>query len=73
MRPSLDYLLFVRNQARILGRRAQRSGLHERARHHRLQQDWAEDQIREWDEEWQAEIRLSQELLRQHNPSWRMV
>lgn len=45
MNPSLDYLLFVRNQARILGRRAQRSGLHERARHYRLKGDWAKNQL----------------------------
>lgn len=43
--PPLSYLLFVRDQARILGRRAERSGLHERARHYRLQEDWAEGLI----------------------------
>ena len=37
-----SYLLFVRDQARVLARQYERSGLHERARHHRLQEDWAQ-------------------------------
>ncbi len=41
MAPPRSYLLFVRDQARILARRAQRSGLPQRARHYRMQEDWA--------------------------------
>lgn len=41
------YLLFVLEQARILARKAQRSGLYERARHYRLQEDWADEQLQE--------------------------
>ena len=44
--PSFAYLTFVRDQARVLARRAQRSGLHERARHYRLRGDWAEGLLR---------------------------
>lgn len=43
--PSTGYLVFVRDQARILARRAERSGLHERARLYRLRGDWAKDQL----------------------------
>ena len=45
--PSLAYLRFVRHQAKILGRQAERSGLHERARHYRLKGDWAEGLLRD--------------------------
>jgi hypothetical protein len=44
--PSFTYLRFVCRQARILGRRAERSGLHDRARHYRLRRDWAEGLLR---------------------------
>lgn len=43
--PDVPYLRFVRDQARVLARRAQRSGLHERARHFRMMQDWAEGHL----------------------------
>ena len=45
--PSLAYLTFVRDQARVLARRAERSGLHERARHYRLMEDWAGGLVRD--------------------------
>jgi hypothetical protein len=50
VKPSLAYLLFMLHQARILARRAQRSGLHERARHHRLQVDWIERHLQKLEE-----------------------
>ena len=68
--PSLAYLCFVRDQARVLARRAERSGLHKRARHYRLRGDWAKGLLEEINEAWQAKMQLWQEHFRQLYPGW---
>ena len=60
--PSVAYLTFVRDQARILARRAERSGLHARARHYRLRGDWAKGLLDEIDQDWAEALEIAKGL-----------
>jgi hypothetical protein len=71
--PSIAYLYFVKRQARILGRRAQRSGLHERARHYSFRWDWADGLMREISAEWAEAIKAAEERMRLQYPGWHTI
>ena len=68
--PSLGYLTFVRDQARVLSRRAQRSGLHRRARHYRHRGDWAQDQLDAINQDWAVAIETAKVAMCQRFPGW---
>jgi hypothetical protein len=68
--PSIAYLHFVKRQARILGRRAQRSGLHERARHYGFKWAWAQGLLDEINQDWAIAIETAKVAMCQRFPGW---